>query len=123
MVTSDDAITYTHLARDGFPAVVLDVLNRETSSIATGPITIDGTKLNINLAAKIGDAATLAAKSSSDCIARDGAVGEGECAAVVRDGAAAVSDDAAAFRGSSIARDGAVGEGKRAEVGDAATPI
>ncbi len=144
-VPSDDAITYTHLARYGFPVDVLAVLNRETSSIVTGFITIDGTKLNINLAAKIGEAATLTrgriirdgtvsegdpavgaigdaatvAALSRDCIARDGAVGDSERAV-------GVSDDAAAFyEGSSrshIARDGAVGDGEHTFIGDAATP-
>ncbi len=140
-VPSDDAITYTHLARYGFPVDVLAILNRETSSIVTGFITVDGTKLNINLAAKIGDAATLTrgritrdgtvsegdpavgaigdaatvAALSRDCIARDGAVGDSERAA-------GVSDDAAAFSRSHIARDGAVGDGEHASIGDAATP-
>src|SRR5579864_8974015 len=131
----------------GIPIIVLAILNRETSSVAIGFITIDGTKLKINLAAKIGDAATLTRRR----ITRDGTVSEGDSAvgtigdattvdaalsrdSIVRDGAVSdneravgVSDDAAAFSQatfsrSHIARDGAVGEGEHTSIGDAATP-
>ncbi len=104
MVPSNDAITYPHLAR-----VVHVTLNKEPPPVAGGFIAVNGTKGNINSAAGEGAAGIVdAAALLRGCIARDGAVGEGERAAAIEDAAAATWSR---YR---IARDDAVGEGERA---------
>src|SRR6266568_9343151 len=107
-VPSNDAITCTHtrLAKYGSLAILI-VLTRENSSFAGRFITVNGTKGDVTLAAEIVDAATV-----ERCrIARDGAIGQGECVDTVDAAALTVAIAASSSR---IARDGAVDHSERA---------
>ncbi len=106
VVTGNKAVPHDYMARFRRIDVVV-ILNKDTSSGAFRCVSVNSTKGNVSLATLIDYAAAVAICSRCG-IARDGAVGEGECAVEI--------DDAAATAKCGIARDGAVGEGEYAIV-------